>query len=112
MAKSIVNFFREKKNLEVLEKLRRAGVKMEEEEKKEGVLAGKTFVFTGALSKYSRHEAQEKVIALGGKVSSSVSRNTDYVVVGENPGSKYEKAKKLGIKIINEEEFLKMIGEA
>ena len=74
-------------------------------------LKGKSFVFTGALKSMTRDEASEKVRLLGGDVSSSVSKNTDYVVVGENPGSKYEKAKKLGVKMISEKEFLKLIEE-
>jgi len=63
------------------------------------------------LKNFSRDEAKAIVEELGGRASSSVSKNTDYVVVGENPGSKYEKAKKLGVKIITEEEFMKMVGK-
>ncbi len=68
-------------------------------------LAGKTFVFTGALARRSREEAGELVARHGGKVVSSVSKNTDYVVVGADPGSKYDKAKSLGVRILNEDEF-------
>ena len=112
VAQSIINYFKNPENLKVLDKLRRAGVRMEEEIKEvaEQPLKGLTFVFTGALKDFSREEAKEIVEKLGGRVSSSVSRKTDYVVVGENPGSKYQKAISLGIKIINEEEFKKMIG--
>ena len=112
VAQSIINYFKNTENLKVLDKLRRAGVRMEEEveEVAEQPLKGLTFVFTGALKDFSREEAKEIVEKLGGKVSSSVSKKTDYVVVGENPGSKYQKALSLGVKIIDEEEFKKMIG--
>jgi len=111
VAQSIKDWFSQKENIDFLKSLEKVGVKIkvEEREKKPAILAGKTFVFTGELDSMTRKEASEKVKELGGKVSSSVSRKTDFVVVGKNPGSKYEKAKQLGIKIINEEEFLKMI---
>jgi len=111
VAESIYSWFHDKKNLEFIQKLLDAGVKILPPKKIKTKLKGKTFVFTGALKSMTRDEASEKVRLLGGHVSSSVSRNTDYVVVGENPGSKYERAKKLGIKILTEEEFLKMIQE-
>ncbi len=114
IAENVVAFFREKHNLDEIEKMRQAGVKATTAvEKKEegGPLHGKTFVFTGALQNFSRDEAKAIVEELGGRASSSVSKSTDYVVVGENPGSKYEKAKKLGVKIITEEEFMEMIGK-
>ena len=72
-------------------------------------LKGKTFVLTGEMEKFTRDEAKENIRSLGGDVSSSVSKKTDYVVVGDDPGSKYDKAKKLGVKIINEEEFEKLL---
>ncbi|MCD6215026.1 MAG: NAD-dependent DNA ligase LigA, partial [Candidatus Desulfofervidus sp.] len=97
-------------NLKVIEKLKKAGVQMAKEEMA-GPLAGKVFVFTGALSTLARDEAKSKVEALGGKSADTVSKKVDYVVVGENPGSKLEKAKRLGLNIINEQEFLKMIRE-
>ena len=111
VAQSIKDWFSQKENIDFLKSLEKVGVKIkvEEREKKPAILAGKTFVFTGELDSMTRKEASEKVKELGGKVSSSVSRKTDFVVVGKNPGSKYERAKQLGIKIINEEEFLKMI---
>ncbi|RLF37943.1 MAG: DNA ligase (NAD(+)) LigA [Thermoplasmata archaeon] len=113
-ARSVYNFFREERNREEIERLREVGVKatFARMEKKEGILKGKVFVFTGALKEFTRSEAKRIVEELGGTVASSVSRNVDYVVVGENPGSKYDKAKKLGIKMINEEEFKKLIGRA
>jgi len=113
IAESIVVFFEQKKNLEVLEKLRQAGVKMKEVRRVQvpQKFAGLTFVLTGALSSFSREEAKEKIEQYGGRVSSSVSKKTDYVIVGEEPGSKYDKAKELGVKILNEEEFKKMLEE-
>ncbi len=113
-AKSIVDFFREPKNREEIQRLKELGVKatFEKMEKKEGILKGKVFVFTGALKSFTREEAKRIVEELGGRAVSNVSRNVDYVVVGENPGSKYERAKQLGLKIINEEEFKKLIGRA
>ena len=71
--------------------------------------AGKTFVLTGTLSRMFRDEAKEKIRALGGDVSSSVSKETDFVVAGENPGGKFDKAKELGVKILSGDEFLKML---
>ncbi len=109
VAKSIFDFFRNKENLKLIDGLIKAEVKIIKPEKIETKLKGLTFVFTGALKTMTRDEAKEKVRLLGGDVSSSVSKETDYVVCGESPGSKYEKAKKLGVKIISEEEFLKMI---
>ncbi len=108
-ASSIVNFFNEERNRKEIEELKKLGIKMEYEEE-EGKLKGKVFVFTGSLKDFSREEAKEIVEKLGGIVSNSVSKNVDYVVVGEKPGSKYEKAKELGLKIINEEEFKKLVG--
>lgn len=109
VAKSIYDFFKNKENLKLIDGLIKAGVKIIPPKKIEAKLKGLTFVFTGALKTMTRDEAKEKVRILGGKVSSSVSKETDFVVAGESPGSKYEKAKKLGIKIISEKEFLKMI---
>ncbi len=110
VAESIYNFFREKRNNQVIQKLLKAGVKIKSEKvEKKGILSGKTFVFTGALSGMTRSEAKKKVEELGGSVASSVSKKVDYLVVGSEPGSKLEEAKKLGISIITEEEFMKMI---
>jgi len=110
VAESIENFFSNKQNLKVIEKLKRAGVRLKSEMVKgPQPLKGKTFVFTGALKKMTRPEAEELVRSLGGTASSSVSKDTDYVVVGEEPGSKYDKAKKLGIRMISEQEFLKLV---
>ena len=110
VAASVVQFFRDKKNKESIERLRKAGVKVIEPRGKEkGKLAGKTFVFTGALKGFQRDEGRNLVESLGGMTASSVSKKVDYVVVGEDPGSKFDKAKELGIKTLTEEEFKKMI---
>jgi len=106
VAKSIRDFFQRPKNQQVIANLFRAGVQPKAPARPQvSPLAGKTFVFTGALSRFSREEAKALVTARGGKVSSSVSAKTDYVVVGAEPGSKYAKALELGVKVLNEEEF-------
>jgi DNA ligase (NAD+) len=112
VAQSIYTFFRNPKNLTVLEKLKAGGVvfPLEEGSAADMPLAGKTFVLTGGLDSFSREEARKIIQGLGGRVSSSVSRKTDFVVVGKDPGSKYDEARRLGIKTLNEEEFKKMTG--
>jgi len=111
MAESIVKFFREPRNLATIERLKAAGVNMVEAESDVGLkpLTGKTFVLTGTLANLTRNEASERIEALGGKVSSSVSKKTSYVIAGKEPGSKYDKAMKLGVPILTEEEFLAML---
>lgn len=111
MAQSIVEFFRDPKNKKLIERLRQEGLTMEAatEAASGDTLKGKTFVLTGTLPDLSRKEASELIEQHGGKVSSSVSKNTGFVVAGENPGSKLEKAKKLGVPIIDQAELLKMI---
>ena len=110
VAASVHQFFRDKKNKESIELLKKAGVKVIESKVKEkGKLSGKTFIFTGALKTLGRDEARNLVESLGGMTTSSVSKKVDYVVVGEDPGSKFDKAKELGIKTLTEEEFKKMI---
>jgi DNA ligase (NAD+) len=110
VAASVHQFFRDKKNKESIELLKKAGVKLIEAKAKEkGKLAGKTFVFTGTLKTFGRDEARNLVESLGGMTASSVSKKVDYVVIGEDPGSKFDKAKDLGIKTLTEEEFKKMI---
>jgi DNA ligase (NAD+) len=111
LAESVVNYFNTKDNLKLVTKLRKIGLKFNVQPRKKGaqVLSGKRIVFTGELVSMSRHEAQSLVRKHGGQPGSSVSRKTDYVVVGTEPGSKYAKAKRLGVKIIREEEFLAMI---
>jgi DNA ligase (NAD+) len=111
VAASVHQFFGDKKNKESIERLKKAGVKVIEPKGKEkGKLAGKTFVFTGALKTFERDEARSLVESMGGMTASSVSKKVDYVVVGEDPGSKFDKAKELGIKTLTEEEFKKLIG--
>ncbi len=106
---SIYEFFQHKENLMLVKKLLANGVSIEKATKKAiGPLTGKTFVITGTLETMSRESAKEKILALGGKVSGSVSKLTDYVLAGDTPGSKYDTAQKLGVKIIDEKEFLKM----
>jgi len=110
VAASVHQFFGDKKNRESIERLKKAGVKVVEPKVKEkGKLAGKTFVFTGALKEFGRDEARNLVESSGGLTASSVSKRVDYVVVGEDPGSKFDKAKELGIRILTEEEFKKMV---
>lgn len=110
IAESIVNFLKNRENIKVIENLKANGVKMKlmNKVRVETLLSGKIFVLTGALKDYTRERAQELIESLGGRVTSSVSSKTDYVVYGENPGSKFEKAKALGVKLINEEKFRKM----
>ena len=111
VAKSIVDFFNRKDTEEVIEKLRKASVNFKKTKSKvvKNVLGGKIFIFTGELESYSRQEASNIVKSLGGRVVSAISKNIDYVVVGKEPGSKYDKAVKLGLNIIDEKEFLKII---
>jgi DNA ligase (NAD+) len=113
IANQIVEWFNQDRNKQILSKLKEVGVwpqitKSEKTIEKEMPLDGKIFVVTGALERFSRTEIKEVIESLGGKTSSSVSKNTDFVLVGETPGSKFDKARELGIKILNEEEFIKM----
>lgn len=112
-ANSIYNFFHQEQTIDLIQKLKQAKVNMKkiEEEEVEQVLQGKNFVLTGSLEKYSRKEASDIIEKLGGKTSGSVSKKTDYVLAGEDAGSKLEKAKELGIAILTEEEFEQMIKE-
>ena len=111
IAASIVEFFSEPANRQLIKRLNKAGVHptAEKREVKSQKLAGKSFVFTGGLANRSREEAGELVQQHGGKVYGSVSKKTDYVVVGTDPGSKYDKAKELGVTILTETEFEKLI---
>lgn len=110
IAQSIVKFFKQDDNKKEIERLRFAGVKFTPvKTTKEEKLKNKTFVLTGSLSSFTREEAKEKIEALGGHVSASVSRNTDFVVEGADAGSKVDKARELSVSIITEEEFLKML---
>ncbi len=114
VAASIARFFREPHNLDVVQQLRSLGVKWAEgagEGAAERMLSGKTFVLTGTLPGLSRDEAKELIESRGGRVSGSVSKKTDYVVAGADPGSKYDKARELGITVLHEEELLKLVGK-
>ncbi|MCM8825804.1 MAG: helix-hairpin-helix domain-containing protein, partial [Candidatus Omnitrophica bacterium] len=110
-ARSIKEFFDNPGNNEVIEKLRKAGVSMARTQpiKKHGKLSGMRFVITGTMKNYTREEMKTELKKHGARVVESISRETDYLIVGENPGSKLEKAKNLGIKIITEEEAIKML---
>ncbi len=114
IAKSVVNYFLDQHNKAIVEELKDLGLNMtylgqKVEENEE--FAGKTFVLTGSLTLFTRDEASEKIEQLGGKTSSSVSKKTSVVIVGENPGSKFDKANELGIPVWTEEEFKERLGE-
>ena len=112
IAESISNFYDNEENLKMLDKLKDAGLKVKsEKDSKSTKLKGKTFVITGELVDYTRDEAKEKIESLGGRATSSVSDNTDYLVVGENPGSKLDEAKKRKLKQLDEKEFKKLISK-
>ena len=111
VAESIVEFFNDEKIGESIDKLLELGVKpkYEEEEVIESIFSGKKVVITGTIEGYKRSQLKDIIEKMGGQVSGSVSKNTDYVIVGENPGSKYEKALELGIEIIDEERLLQIL---
>ena len=114
IAESIIAFFRQEGNRQIIKKLKKAGVRLERERVKEAQteelpLAGLEFVLTGKLDSFSRSEAEAKIKALGGKAGSDVTKKTSYVVEGADPGSKLAKAEKLGIKTMNEAEFLELL---
>ncbi len=113
IAKSVVMFFRDKKSKELITKLKLAGVKFELDTNEKTILnekfVGKLFVLTGTLTKFTRNQASDLIEKLGGRTTSSVSKKTDYVLAGDDAGSKLDKAKKLGVKILTEDEFEKML---
>ncbi|MFA5392108.1 MAG: NAD-dependent DNA ligase LigA [Candidatus Paceibacterota bacterium] len=110
ISQAIIDWFQDKNNLNFLKKLSSKGIKLSPVPlEAKGKFKNLTFVFTGFLKSMSREKARTKVIFLGGTVNESVSSKTNYVVIGESPGSKYNQAKKLGVKIISETEFLKML---
>ena len=106
---SVYEFFHDNHNIKFVNKILENGVTPYHNKNNNKKLAGQTFVLTGTLPTLSRDDAKKKILGSGGKVSSSVSKNTTYVLSGENPGSKYEDAKKLGVRIIDEAEFLKIL---
>jgi DNA ligase (NAD+) len=113
-AESVIQFFRDKENLKVIEKLRKAGLKFQEKKKEHKAhiderFKNKTFVFTGKMYHFTRDEAKQAAEERGGIVTSSVSKNTDYVIVGNEPGSKFKRAQQLNVKILSEQEFLEMV---
>ncbi|MDD5289982.1 MAG: NAD-dependent DNA ligase LigA [Patescibacteria group bacterium] len=114
VAESIFDYFHNSKNIKFIEKFFKNGVKIENQKpeirnQKSKEITGKNFVLTGSLSSMSREEAKEKIRLLGGRVSGAVSKETDFVVAGEEPGSKFTKAKELKVKIIDEQDFLKLL---
>ncbi len=110
IAESVVNFFKSETNIQTLEKLKEVGVKFEYIESEKTKISGKTFLITGTLKNYKRNEIKNMIERLGGKILSSVSKNLDFLIVGEKPGSKLSKAQKIpSIKIINEEEFKELV---
>lgn len=112
IAESVHRFFDDKHNLKLVRRLHKAGLQMEEKKKRviiQSPFTGKTIVLTGTLSSMSRDEAKEKIENLGGKVTSSVSSSTDFVIVGVDAGSKLDKAKKFGVQTLDEDAFLKML---
>jgi DNA ligase (NAD+) len=110
MAQSVYEYFHNPKNISVINEFMSAGVKLQKPAKKRSdKMAGKTFVITGTLGNFTRQQAEQAVKQAGGKTSSSVSKKTDFVLAGENPGSKLDKAHQFGIKIIKEEDFIKML---
>jgi DNA ligase (NAD+) len=114
ISKSVVKFFSDQHNRKIIERLRKHGLNFISAKKteKETFFSGKTFVLTGTLSNFSREEASDKIVMFGGKVTSSVSKNTDYLLYGENAGSKLSKAEKLGVSILNEKDFIRKLEES
>jgi DNA ligase (NAD+) len=114
VAESVYGFLHDKKNMKLIADMQNAGFVVEDEKADvaaEGAINGKTIVVTGSLSRFTRKQAEVAIKKLGGRPAGSVSGKTDYVVAGENPGSKLDTALKLGIKVLSEEEFISIIGE-
>jgi DNA ligase (NAD+) len=116
IAESVVAFFRQDSNREILRKLREAGVALQRESEATAVesqrLSGMTFVFTGKMTRFTRPEAEAMVTRLGGRAAQDVSRKVTIVVVGDEPGSKAARARELGVTVMDEREFLHLLGEA
>ena len=109
MAESICEFLQREDAKNLLRKLVLAGINLRHKVNVDGIFSGKVFIFTGSLEDFSRTQAQERVKSLGGTVTASIGKKIDFVVIGKDPGSKYNKAKKLGLNIITEEEFKNLI---
>jgi len=112
VAQSIYDWFNDMRNIKFLEKLEKVGVEIEAEKPpaiKNDRVAGKKFVLTGSLESMSRDQAKDKIRALGGEASEAVTKQTDYLVAGGEPGSKLEKARKLGVRVLEEKEFLNLL---
>jgi len=111
IAESIVLFFNKKENLQIIRKLKEAGVNLGSREKKTTTqaLEGMQFVLTGTLENFTRDEAKREIEQLGGRVTGNVTRKTNYLVLGKEPGQKYQKAKEIGIKILGENDFREML---
>jgi len=109
VAEDVHEYFQRPESRRLIERLLEAGIEIRQPERREGPLSGKTLVLTGTLSSLTRGEAEERIKALGGAVGSGVSKKTDYLVVGTDPGSKLEKAQRLKIPILDETAFLALL---
>jgi len=110
VARSIVSFFSQKGNRELIQRLKNVGIKPSaKKKKKEGAFQGKTIVFTGTLTQFTRNEAEKRAGSLGAQISSRVNKKTDFVVVGADPGSKYDRAKDLKITMLTEDDFKRIL---
>jgi DNA ligase (NAD+) len=110
VADEVHEYFQRPESRRLIDRLLAAGIEIRKPERREGPLSGKTFVLTGTLGSLSRGEAEERIKALGGTIGSSVSKKTDYLVVGADPGSKFEKAQRLKVPILDEAAFLDLLG--
>jgi DNA ligase (NAD+) len=111
VAEAVFEYFQRAESRRLIERLLLAGLTIAAPERREGPLSGKTFVLTGTLSSMTRGQAEERIKALGGAIGAGVSKKTDYVVVGADPGSKRERADKLKVPILDEAAFLKLVGD-
>jgi len=112
IAESVISFFEDESNKRLIQRLLRAGISPESESIDHiSSISGKSFVITGALHSVNRSEAKDLITRRGGRLASSISHSTDYLVVGESPGSKLQKAKELGVRILTEDDFFELLGE-
>jgi DNA ligase (NAD+) len=110
VAEAVHEYFQRPESRRLIERLLEAGIEIKKPERREGPLTGKTFVLTGTLSSLTRGEAEQRIKALGGAIGAGVSKKTDYLVVGSDPGSKLEKAQRLKVPILDEAAFLALLG--